>query len=75
MPQVLSLIALGAAQFVVRKVNPRIVATLRLQAAANGRSVGAEQIVTQHGDRTLPIDALRSLEGRGAFGFLRCSLH
>ena len=38
----LSLIALGAAQFVVRKVNPRIVATLRLQAAANGRSVEAE---------------------------------
>lgn len=30
------------AQLVVRKVNPRIVATLRLQAAANGRSVEAE---------------------------------
>ena len=30
------------AQLVVRKLNPRIVATLRLQAAVNGRSVEAE---------------------------------
>lgn len=30
------------AQLVVRKLNPRIVATLRLLAAANGRSVEAE---------------------------------
>ena len=30
------------AQLVVRKVHPKVVATLRLQAAANGRSVEAE---------------------------------